>query len=657
MERPPLRHRAETGFADTQLSSGDEAPAPVDTFPSSPPPGMLGDEETVEADASILAVNAIDTAHPAGGPVRASASMPIDAEGARYAHGPLLGVGGMGEVTLVLDGRIGRPVAKKTLRADIASERALARFVREGRVQGQLEHPSIVPVYDLGADGEGRAYFTMKRVRGQTLAHILERLAAHDADHLARFSRRKLLGAFVQVCQAVEYAHERGVLHRDLKPQNVMLGDYGEVYVLDWGVAKLLGEVADAVAEPMFASGPATPDVTRAGDLLGTPLYMAPEQLAKDGPAALDVRADVYALGAILFEVLTLEPYRRGDSLAKIFAQATRAEVELPSARVAGIPPELDAICARALAPDPKARLGSAKALADAVDAYMEGDRDLEARRTTATALLAAARAALAKSGRDDAVARVAAMREALKALALVPDDEDAQRLLLSLVVDGSGKLPPAGEAEFAEGDVEARTQGLRLGIAGYASWLLSWPIALWVGVREWSVPIGITVLTLVCIAYAWLLLRRGPRTMRPVIVLSALTSATVAFCSTWLGPFILVPIAACATGMMFVVHCTARERPWLIATWVAAILLPYAVELTGVLPPAYSFRPGELVLHARALELPRGPTLAALAYTSVTFVVLLAVFVGRLRDKQREAERRLFVQAWHLRQLFPGKG
>jgi serine/threonine-protein kinase len=653
MERHPERPDLDPGLAETQLSGGDRPATGADTFPSDPPAGMSGDE-TVAADG---AAHDIDTAHPAGAPVHAGTSLAIGADAARYAAGPLLGVGGMGEVTLVLDGRIGRPVAKKTLRADVASERALARFVREGRVQGQLEHPSIVPVYDLGADGQGRAYFTMKRVRGQTLAHVIERLDARDPDHVARFSRRKLLGAFTQVCQAVEYAHERGVLHRDLKPQNVMLGDFGEVYVLDWGVAKLVGEAADPIAEPSFVSGAATPEVTRAGDLLGTPLYMAPEQIAKGGPAALDVRADVYALGAILFEILTLEPYRRGDSIAKIFAQATSPDVERPSARVADVPPELDAICARALAPDPEHRLPTAKALAEAVDAYLEGDRDLEARRTTAAALLADARAALDKSGREDALARVRAMREALKALALVPDSEDAQRLLLSLVVDGSGKLPPAGEAEFAEGDVEARAQGLRLGIAGYASWLLSWPLALWVGVRDWSMPVGLTVMTLVCVAYAVVTLRRGARSMRQAVVLSALSSATVAFCSSWLGPFVLVPIAACATGMMFVVHCTRRERPWLIATWVLALLVPYAIELAGVAPPAYSFRPGELVLHARSLELPRGPTLAALAYTSVTFVVLLAVFVGRLRDKQREAERRLFVQAWHLRQLFPGKG
>jgi serine/threonine-protein kinase len=651
MEHSARRAPFDPGLVDTLLSESN-APSPADTFRS----GVVCDPAGAETLVATFDPAALDPAQPAGRPVRAGPSLAIEADAARYAEGPLLGVGGMGEVTLVVDGRIGRPVAKKTLRADLASERALARFVREGRVQGQLEHPSIVPVYDLGADGDGRAYFTMKRVRGQTLAHLIERLAARDPEHVARFSRRKLLGAFVQVCQAVEYAHERGVLHRDLKPGNVMLGDFGEVYVLDWGVAKLLGEAADPVAEPTFAREAATPEVTRAGDLLGTPLYMAPEQLSSAGPA-LDVRADVYALGAILFEILTLGPYRRGDSLAKILAQAWSAEVERPSSRAADVPPELDAICVRALEPDPEARLPSAGALAEAVEHYLEGDRDLAARRATASALLEAARDALARSGTEDAAARVAAMREALKALALVPDSEEAQRFLLSLVVDGSGKLPEGAEREIEEADVDARTQGARLGVAGYAVWLLSWPLALWVGVRHWALPLGLTMLTLACIAYAYVLQRRGVRSMRHAIALSALSAATVSLCSCWLGPFVLVPVAACATSLMFIVHGTRRERPYLVGIWVVALLAPYVVEMTGLAPPAYSFRPGELVLHARALELPRGPTLAALAYTSISFVAMLATFVGRLRDRQRAAERRLFVQAWHLRQLFPGKG
>src|SRR5262249_39471269 len=118
------------------------------------------------------------------------------------------------------------------------------RFLREARVQGQLEHPAIAPVYDLGRTEEGDAFFTMKRVRGRTMKDVIEALASGDEDTIQRFSRRKLLQAFSSVCQAVEFAHSRGVLHRDLKPSNVMLGDFGEVTVLDWGLAKILSSPA-----------------------------------------------------------------------------------------------------------------------------------------------------------------------------------------------------------------------------------------------------------------------------------------------------------------------------------------------------------------------------------------------------------------------------
>jgi serine/threonine protein kinase len=146
----------------------------------------------------------------------------------RYESGVLLGKGGMGEVRLFHDRRIGRDVAQKTLRSEISKSRvSFERFLREARVQGQLEHPAVVPVYDLAVDPQGNVFFTMKRVRGTPLDEILDALEAGQT--LERFNRRKLLTAFVQICLAIEFAHSRGVLHRDLKPANIMLGEYGEV--------------------------------------------------------------------------------------------------------------------------------------------------------------------------------------------------------------------------------------------------------------------------------------------------------------------------------------------------------------------------------------------------------------------------------------------
>jgi serine/threonine-protein kinase len=632
--------------------------------PHASDPAHAETQNAVDADATLtlsgghdaFTASTIDmrgASAPPEGEVRVSIAPPVDEAGQpRYEPGALLGVGGMGEVRLHVDRRIGRPVALKTLRAERGSAHAEARFLREARVQGQLEHPSIVPVYDLGTDGAGRPYFTMKRVRGLTLAAVIDRLAAGDDAAAARFSRHKLLHAFVQVCMAIEYAHTRGVLHRDLKPQNIMLGDFGEVYVLDWGLAKAAGEPApeqDAEGGEPALSGAAP--MTRAGEVMGTPLYMSPEQLRADHDA-LGAQSDLFALGAILFEILTLSPYRRPDNLEKMVEQSQFPRVELPSERAAGVAPELDAICARALAPDPAERPRSALAIAEVVESYLEGDRDEAARRAAAEHLAASARRKLAAS--PGAEGRVEAMREALKALALKPDDQEVQHLLLSLVVDGSGPLPEEAEREFAEVDVETRRRGTRFGMYGYLSWLASLPLAMWLGVRSWTIPIVLTAITVLCTLTAFVFVRRGIRSTAPGLVLSILSGAVVALSSGWLGPFVLTPLAACATAVMFVLHSTRAERPWLIGVWATSALLPFAAELSGLVPPAYAFRAGEIVLHARMLDLPPGPTLTALAYTSVSFLVLLSVFVGRLRDQQRTAERRLFVQAWHLRQLFP---
>jgi serine/threonine-protein kinase len=182
-----------------------------------------------------------------------------------YQLGALIGHGGMGEVVAAYDPRVGREVAIKRLRAAAASGDGVARFLREARIQARLEHPAIVPVHDLGTDPDGRPYFTMKRLAGVTLAHQLATKPPPP--------RQRLLRAFADVCLAIELAHGRGVVHRDLKPANIMLGDFGEVYVLDWGLARVLGEHDASVG----ADVESLDGMTQAGSVLGTPGYMAPE--------------------------------------------------------------------------------------------------------------------------------------------------------------------------------------------------------------------------------------------------------------------------------------------------------------------------------------------------------------------------------------------
>src|SRR5579859_6418489 len=229
------------------------------------------------------------------------ASAPLIA-GERYELGETIGSGGMGEIILAYDLQIGREVAIKRMHAADPTPEQLSRFLREARIQGRLEHPSIPPVHELTCDAEGRPFFVMKMLGGTTLAHVLAEPSA---------PRTHLLRAFVEVCRALELAHERRILHRDIKPANILLGAHGEVYVLDWGIARELD-----IPKP-----PGTP-------ILGTLGYMSPEQACDE--VELDARADVFSLGCVLYEILAREPLR-----------PHRREAPPPRD---DIPPELDAL-------------------------------------------------------------------------------------------------------------------------------------------------------------------------------------------------------------------------------------------------------------------------------------------------------------------------
>lgn len=302
----------------------------------------------------------------------------------RYTHLGEHAHGGMGRILLVHDQHLGRDVAFKELLPGAVppsgegeespvrlSVPFVARFLQEARITGQLEHPSIVPVYELGHRKDGTLYYTMKLVRGKTL-----REAIRSADSFEE--RLGLLSHFVDLCQAIAYAHSRGVLHRDIKPDNVMVGEFGETVVLDWGLAKVKDRRdvhADGFAETlrmMDLGEEAGVERTVHGQAIGTPVYMPPEQ-AKGQLEEVDERSDVYSLGAVLYELLTGKTPFDGESLDEILRQAVKDEPKPIREIASRAPPELMSICDRAMRKEPTQRYQSAREFAEDIERFQSG--------------------------------------------------------------------------------------------------------------------------------------------------------------------------------------------------------------------------------------------------------------------------------------------
>ncbi|MEZ0266693.1 MAG: WD40 repeat domain-containing serine/threonine protein kinase [Phycisphaerae bacterium] len=390
-----------------------------DSHPPSPDhddsaPTLAGGSPSPSSDL-MLTIEAPSSAAP--GAAAPPVALPADA----YGVGEEIAHGGMGTVLRAEDRKLGRVVAMKVMRLEsAASESHRTRFVREATVLARLEHPNIVPIHELGFDAERRLYYTMKLVHGRTLQAVLNGLRRLAPDFVGFYTLDRLLTIFRKVCDAMSLAHARGVVHRDLKPDNIMVGEFGEVLVMDWGLAKIMADAAQTAEEasksPSVRGADAAVHVrdlagsqlmhsaslTLDGDVMGTPLYMSPEQ-AQGRSADIDPQSDVFSLGAILYALLTLHPPVSGGSADDIIGRIRRGEISPPTvynspsksrAAAAGestdaadperfqplphcpghkVPAALSAVTMRALAVDKSKRYPTVADLAADVESYQGG--------------------------------------------------------------------------------------------------------------------------------------------------------------------------------------------------------------------------------------------------------------------------------------------
>jgi serine/threonine-protein kinase len=620
-----------------------EPPVPAEAAPTVAAPSGAG--PAMDATIAAGSANVGSTTRPLGKRTAGGAELTVLDHG-RYTLGSLIGQGGMGEVVLAFDEQIGREVAVKRIRADAPSAEELSRFVREARVQGRLQHPAVVPVHDLAFDKDGKPYFVMKRLSGTTLGELIAKLRTEtDAEALA--TRRRLLHAFADVCLAIEFAHSSGIIHRDLKPANIMLGDFGEVYVLDWGIAR-------AVTEPDETGAPTSKELdlrldsgeTRAGTILGTPAYMAPEQLAGEraGPSA-----DIYALGCMLYEIACGEVLHAGRrSVTQILSplEARPSKVRPDS------PPELDAICERATRLVPDERFRSARAIGDAVQAFLDGDRDIAVRRELAQHHIGAARAALQRGDGDDG--RREAMRAAGRALALDPTAAEAADLVTRLMLEPPKETPAEVEKEIGRIDhANARTQG-RLAAYSMIGYLAFVPLLLWTGVRSYTFVAAFAALAAASGAQVFMLTYRDHISRGPIYLNACINAVLIGLVCRMVGPFIIAPTLVTTTLIAYAAHPALGSIRVVALILSSGVAIPWALEALGMLDATYRFVDGELVLASPVLTFTAVPVQIAFAAMLLGLVSIVALLTRGMALRQRQATRSLELQAWHLRQILP---
>jgi serine/threonine-protein kinase len=597
-----------------------------------------------------------------------SDSIPEGELGERYELGETIGKGGMGEVRTARDARIDREVAVKLMRQTDKREDDVLRFFREARVQGALEHPSVVPVHDLGIDRENGPYFVMKRLTGTTLQDVL---SSKDPSIRDRWEVTTLLDRLSDVCLAVELAHTRGVVHRDLKPANIMLGDFGEVYVLDWGLARITAD-AESLEGVLPLSGDSMgsqQSQTQAGALLGTPGYMSPEQARGE---TVTPATDVFALGMTLYEIVAgVAALPRGMAA---LPGTLEAEEHRPSTHAPSVAPELDQLCADATAANPLKR-PTARELSSRIDQFVRGDRDTarrkqlageHARRASealATGSLGGRATPMTESGNVSSAsvrgmsdeARALATREAGRALSLDPTNTAAGAILAKLLIEAPTQIPAEARAQAQAARAEARRAVFVSAQWGFMSLIALTLSILFLGAKiVWPVILAAVVAT-----GMWVIARRLAReavegTSLWFVALGVLAATLLFMSGVLFGPFLVLPAFLVGSIAGFLSQPT-DFKPWIpVSMMCAPLVLVVLFEYLGVIPHTTSFVKGALVITSPIVDLTPLRT-ALLVGLSVLAQVINTVFLFVSTMKvQRAAQDRIHAQRWHLEQLLP---
>jgi len=587
--------------------------------------------------------------------------------GERYERQRELGRGGHGVVQLCRDQIIRREIAIKTR----FGGRRLARFIREARIQGQLEHPGIVPVYDLGTDDGGHVYFSMKCLRGRTLRHIISDLVAGDPAAEAAFPRSRLIQIFLSVCNALHYAHSRGVVHRDVKPANIMVGNYGEVYLLDWGVATMLepddvettGGHGDKKADaPLVDDQELAKELTADGTIVGTVGYLSPEQ-ALGHRAEIDTRSDVYSLGAILFELLTLQRlHLDGNRNAILYStiKGTSCADARERSPERDIPPELAQVCMKATANDKAERYASVRDVADAVERYLEGDRDLERRRQLAQeharrAEDLADKAISASTGAVDA--RRESLREVARAIALDPEHAQARRILYRIMTTPPKTLPEDAQRDMRRAkDRKDQTRLKAAEIAVPSAFAVLLGGMFWMGVRDPRVPLVLLVSLAASLALSPLIRTRRISAHFAYLDITLQLLATACL-GRMFGPLVVMPafltVSACAMGLV------GRRDLRLFGLFGGLLTLVGSVglEYAGILEPSYRFVESGVQIIPTAIALPADVTPVVLVAAAIVTIVLPWAAISRFRHRITVLQNEASLHNWHLSQLLPDAG